>query len=638
MKEVSFDVYGLKAWARVSARTVFLIIFLLRPILAQEDQIVDLPLLITTATLYPTDIANVTMSASLVTGEDLEGFGAVSISDSLDYEPGMFVQNNSGRVKLPSIRGTRSTHTLVLVDGRRLSPGFKSMTDLNQLLLGGVDRVEVLRGPVSALYGSDAIGGVVNVVTVRGESPEPRAHLSFDYGIGEWDSYSASAMTESRQEAWGLAAAVSTRHTGSWESGDGAPSDVDDVTSSSGFTNVDYHFDEDSVLRSSIHFGETERIGMRPTGGGSERTAEDSRLGVDVAYEQTWNGGDDRMILRAYADFYDNEITFDLPAAKAAKFNQETESHVYSANTSWFHEVNDFVDTVFGMEYLETDYDITSATATQSSVGNVALFGQAVFKPMERVDGVLGLRYDDQDDVGGHVSPRASLAWKSEDENWRVHTSLGSGFRAPNVTELYLETYANGGKTTVLPNAELDPENSVSYELGVGYAGERWSVQGIVFRNEVKDMIEQVTLSKKGNKKTTQWQNLSMVEIDGFEGMASVVLSDAFQLQASFTWLDPIDTSTGFHVEGQYEMLARLVAVYSVEELGLYLRLGLNWEGDVWGANDVKAYDDAFTVDLRVSKALTEGVFFYVGARNLLDDAHETHRPVKYFAGMDLSF
>jgi outer membrane receptor for ferrienterochelin and colicins len=574
-----------------------------------------------------------------VDASELQSYGAYSISEGLDEVPGMIIENSSGRVKAASIRGTSSDHTLTLLNGRRMAPGFSSLVDLDQFASGGIDRAEIVKGPASAIYGSDAIGGVLNIITQRGESEVVSGEASYLSGFGDWDSQHTSLSAETRQGAWGISGSANYRYTNDWESGDGNPSDVDQLETFGGFVNLDYHVSETAVLRTEFYKQEQERIGMRPTAGGAERTANDERVSLSLEYEQSWNDGDTLFLGRIYRDAYETDIEFDT--TKAQKYNTEVDSALVAADARVSHRISESVSALLGLEYYETEYEIDSDDQAEGEVGNSGIYGQLQWTPWETLALSLGSRLDNHEEFGSNFSPRVTAEWGFLPQ-WKAHASFGSGFRAPNVTELELLSYQQGGKVELYPNEDLDPETSISYEAGLSYEQARFSLGATYFHTEIEDMISAVTTSTSGSGSSQitlkEWQNLSEVEIDGVEFEFTWALHPNLDFVASHTWLDPIDKSTGDHVEGQYKNRSRLKFQGRLPELGLRAQLGFNFDGEVWGADDVVEYEDVWTVDLKLVKSFSEQLDLEVGANNLLDDDTNDMLPVNYYAGVRFSF
>jgi outer membrane receptor for ferrienterochelin and colicins len=210
------------------------------------------------------------------------------------------------------------------------------------------------------------------------------------------------------------------------------------------------------------------------------------------------------------------------------------------------------------------------------------------------------------------------------------------------VTELELLSYQQGGKVELYPNEDLDPETSISYELGLGYEQEHFSLDATYFHTEIEDMISAVTTGTSGSGSSQitlkEWRNLSEVEIDGLEFEFTWVLHSNLNFIASHTWLDPIDKSTGDHVEGQYKHRSRLKFAGRLPEYGLRAQLGFNYDGEVWGGDDVIEYEDVWTVDLKFVKSFNEQLELEVGANNLLDEDTNDMLPVNYYAGIRFLF
>jgi outer membrane receptor for ferrienterochelin and colicins len=145
---------------------------------------------------------------------------------------GLVLETESGRAVRPSIRGTGPLHTLVLIDGRRLAPGYRGMTDINQIPSTMIERVEVVRGPSAALFGSDAVGGVVNIITRK--PPQKKTVAGADLKAGTntregGDTFLPQAYVGSDFEPFRFIAGGSYRSRGGWDYDGEAPDDGDDL-------------------------------------------------------------------------------------------------------------------------------------------------------------------------------------------------------------------------------------------------------------------------------------------------------------------------------------------------------------------------------------------------------------------------
>ena len=151
-----------------------------------ESKAAELEKMVVTATMTEKKMEEAPGSIEVITSQEIAEMNAQTVAEALEVATGLMVTGETGRIKALSIRGTGNKHTLVLIDGRRFSMGYKDFLDINQISVDMIDRIEVVRGPTSALYGSDAIGGVVNIITKK----PPRdlaAGATYQYGKSKYN-------------------------------------------------------------------------------------------------------------------------------------------------------------------------------------------------------------------------------------------------------------------------------------------------------------------------------------------------------------------------------------------------------------------------------------------------------------------
>lgn len=137
-----------------------------------------------TATMTEKNLDDLPGSVEVVTAQEIREMNASTVAQALENSVGLIVESSSGRMKTPCIRGTRNKQTLILVDGRRLPVGFGDLVDINQIPVSMVERIEIVRGPSSSLYGSDAIGGGVNII-MKKPVKKPEASALAHTGVNE---------------------------------------------------------------------------------------------------------------------------------------------------------------------------------------------------------------------------------------------------------------------------------------------------------------------------------------------------------------------------------------------------------------------------------------------------------------------
>ncbi len=423
--------------------------------------------IVVTATSVPEEEKEVGSAITVITREELEKNEIVVVSDALRSVPGLDLAQSGtpGSVTSLFTRGTNSTQTLVLIDGVRMNSPYFSGYNWSGLTTENIDRIEIARGPYSALYGSDAIGGVVQIFTRPGaEGVSGRATGEFgNQGSGQGSgfvslgdgpftgsaSYRYVAFNGDRPNTdWrerNASASLSAKlgeasrigvEWGLLDGEVGNPGPLGAPSSARGFT----HEGRLSVP-GSFALSDTNRLEVLLAGVRSE-----------PAYRDTAGGFESQTDAR----------TLQARVSDTATLG----AHTLTAFASWQRwEVSD--ESNFGV-------NLDDARTTLWGVGaqDTATFGAFTL--------TAGLRYDHDTTYGDAWSPRGTISWLSADKLWKLRASGGTGFRAPSIGELY---YPFSG------NPDLLPERSVSAEVG----GERYFGNGraeiSVFWNDLKDLI-----------------------------------------------------------------------------------------------------------------------------------------------------
>jgi vitamin B12 transporter len=436
------------------------------PVLAQQLPPASEEIVVT-ATSVPEEEREVGSAITVITREELEKHEAVVVSDVLRSVPGLDLTQYGTPGSLTSLftRGTNSTQTLVLIDGVRMNSPYFSGYDWSGLTTENIDRIEIARGPYSALYGSDAIGGVVQIFTRPGaEGLSGRATGEFgNQGAGQGSAFASfgqgplSAAASYRYVAFdgdrpnsdwrqrNASASVQTRlgegsHVGvEWGLLDGE-------VGNPGYVGLD------STARGFMHEG---RLSVPATFALSDTNQLDVNLAgvrTEPAYRDTAGGFESQTDAR----------TYQASVSDTAKLGP----HTLTAFASWQRwQVSD--ESNFGV-----NLDDERTTLWGIGAQDTASFGAFTI--------TAGLRYDHYTTYGEAWSPRGTISWLSPDSLWKIRASGGTGFRAPSIGELY---YPFSG------NPDLLPERSVSAEAGVERYFRDGRAEVSVFWNDLKDLI-----------------------------------------------------------------------------------------------------------------------------------------------------
>jgi len=469
---------------------------------------------VVTATRTELPLRDVLASVELISGDDLLMRPAADLGDALRFVPGVEVTRLGGPGQQTSIfvRGTESNHVLVLIDGLRMNPGTIGTAALQNVAPEFVERVEVVKGPRSTLYGSDAIGGVINVIT-----RDAADGSSVQAGYGSYDTKTASFRAGHAGERAEFSVG------GAWQDSEGFPTRSDDAT--------DRGSDNASFTAAASAEAGMLTLGLRAWHAqGTTQYSDFFAVPVDQDFENStvaltagfapggaWNSrlmlayAVDDLAQNQSADFLDtNRYTLDWQNDIAL-----SERNTLTAGVLWQDE--DAEAESFGAPY-----------GADTETAQFYLQDQAAFGP-HRV--VLGAAYTDHDDFGSHATWNAEYGF-AFGAGSLVAASAGTGFRAPDATD----RYGFGG------NPDLDPEESTSYEVSWRQAiGERQSFSLAAFRNDIDDLIDFFVIDP--NTFEGENRNVDQARIEGVEASWRYDGED-WSARVTGTWQDPRDETT----------------------------------------------------------------------------------------------
>jgi vitamin B12 transporter len=420
--------------------------------------------IVVTATAAPEEIQEVGSAVTVVTREEIEKNGWRTVQDALRSVPGLNVAQSGGPGAQTSafLRGANSTHTLVLVDGVRVNSPFFPGYDFSLLSTENVERIEIVRGPFSALYGSESIGGVVHVFT-RPAGTELSGRVFGE--AGNADQRELAAFATAGSASFGIAASARDRR----EDGD---RENDAWRERSGSVRLEGRFGDTRVaLEGSIADGE---LGLPGPVGAETR-------------DNRYLPREERITLPATfhpAPGHSTSVTLgwarSRPAFESPSFQSQTDARTLDARVADTFSAGVQRVTVFA-EWQRWRVDDSSNFGVNLDGSHATIWSLGAEDSIELGRGWLataGVRYDDHSRFGDVWSPRGTIAWRTG--RWKIRASGGTGFRAPSVGELF---YPFSG------NPDLDPERSTSWDTGVDYEASGGRASATLFWNEFRDLI-----------------------------------------------------------------------------------------------------------------------------------------------------
>ncbi|MFA5627049.1 MAG: TonB-dependent receptor [Thiohalomonadaceae bacterium] len=424
--------------------------------------------IIITATRTAQSVDATLAAVSVIDRETISRSQARNLHELFAGLPGVQLTNSGGYGKVSGIhlRGTNSSHVVVLIDGVRIGSATTGGTSLGHLPLASIERIEIVRGPASSLYGADAIGGVIQIFTRRAQG-QPELHAGI--GSGSHNTRRANVGFSAAQGQTNYALDASRFTTHGFHSLEGAQTDRNGYQNSAVHARVDHQFTNDHSLGLSLlhSAGNNHYDNLYDP----RRHTDDTKQQIisthwDIALSEIWQSHLSVSESRDESQNYIDDITGD-------KFNTRRKQ------ISWQHDIQLTARllTTLGAEHQqERIYTTTSYSREQRK--NTAFLAQGQLE-QGRHNWQLGLRHDDNNTYGRHIT--GNLAWGYRLSNgMRLSASHGTAYKAPSFNDLYYP---------FMGNPDLQAESSASSELGLqdSFASGHWQLRA--YHTSIKDLI-----------------------------------------------------------------------------------------------------------------------------------------------------
>lgn len=551
---------------------------------------------------------------TVIDAETIETRQTTDVVDLLATTPGVrFSRTGStGSVAGVSLRGAETTQTLVLIDGVKVNDpsGIGDGYDFGHLLTGNIDRIEVLRGSNSVVHGSQAIGGVVSLMTATPIAGFA-ANASTDYGYS--DTLTAKA------DISGTAGRLSGGIGGAYFRTDG-------ISSAAVGTEKDGYKNFAGNARLKMAFSDALSLDLR----GYYITADldyDSFFGApadspDIAKLDQYVGYaglnlglfDGRFTSRAAVTWLRNDRDYHFVRGTAPDYG-------YSGTNLRFEYQGvvtsvDQAKLIFGYEHERPDYDFFGFGSTDSQRADIdSVYALGIVQPFTGLSVTGGVRHDDHSQFGGATTLGANANYSPNDGATNVRLSYGEGFKAPSLYQLY-DAFSG--------NAALRPERSKSYDIGVdqSLADGRALMSLTAFLRDTTDQINY------GNA-TFTYGNIDRTRAKGIEATLALRPVDALNVTASYSYIDAHDRSgrpvfDGKRLPRRAEHAVSLSADYDWS-FGLSTGATVTMVGDSFddAANSVRL-DGYALAGVRASMPIGQNLELYGRIDNLFDADYAT--------------
>lgn len=592
-----------------------------------------------TASRTEQTVEDVNASVQVIDAEQLEAYSGRSLSEVLQFATGTVVRDLGSSSSI-SIRGFDYGHTLLLVDGLRRTEKYAG-SNINNISLENVERIEIVRGPMSALYGSEALGGVINIIT-RKPTGEPRASVKTSIGQaegGQRESFLLHGTAEWGSEQFGNRVGVELKRRRPFREDETSP--VTDLNKEQR-TFLTYegtlNLNESDQLSLTAEYLEQDDTGLAFGTSYYERIEEEERYFLALKYSGLVGEGV-LDILAGYGSS-DARVNRGTTLDETTQFDQQQIEADYAIQLTPRHMLN------AGIGYRLDDVEIsTLSRRVERKVHD--LFLQDQWDITDSVNLTLGGRYDRYSDFGSTFNPRFMLSWRPR--AWTLRVGYGEGFKAPTLLNLYMTDMVRG-PYVIRGNPNLQPEESRTFEAGIAYAFERGRLELSLHDSKIDNLIDaELTGNNIGWRSEMLYGNVAKAEIKGAEAVASWQLGTRDSARLSVEYLDARDATSNDRLTERPRWKASASLTHHIGALRVEGRI--RHIRDFWATYDRTVPNhnsDYTTMDLSLDYKVSQGLSLFGGIDNLFDSDLPDNMAWRgtpddpaaryYYAGLKVSF
>ena len=518
-------------------------IFLTVSLFAQEKKsdstsVENLDEAVITATRTVRQLSSLPLPVQLVSKKEIQRTNSLRLSDILNEQNGLITVPDFGGGEGIQLQGLDSQYTLILIDGVPLIGRSAGTLDISRVTVGNIKQIEIVKGASSSLYGSEALGGVINIIT---ENPKYGFNGAINYRLGSLGTHDASASIGYKKNKLSINAFLNRFSSDGYDLNENdALNTVDPYSNYTFSTKLKYNFSDKTNMSLSgrYYIQNQDYIASENLKGESDIKEWNTHLKLNHTYNEKWksyfefyttsykaedylNNTDNSR----FSDSYFDQLLIRPEIRASYKLNN---SNSFIGGLGWSHETlkrTDFLkNPEFNSPYIYLQYDSN---------------------PTEKLNLILGARFDNHSEYNSQFSPKAALRYELA-EKLAVKGSIGYGFKAPDFRQLYFDfTNATVGYTVLGYNAvttkipelqeqgelanivvpisqfedKLNPENSICFNIGMDYSPiSSLKLNLNVFRNNINDLIDTRVIANKTNGQNVfSYYNIHEVYTEGLE-------------------------------------------------------------------------------------------------------------------------
>lgn len=544
-----------------------------------KDAVVNLEQVVVTGTGTQHRLKDSPVPIEVFTKRDLDRSGLTDMNAFLSFSSASFNTSSSAMGSSITLNGLRNRHILILIDGQRLYGDVMGDSDLSRIDLSTVKQIEVLKGAASSLYGSDAMGGVINIIT---EKPKVPISSNFftqyaKYGqltyrgnvnlkLGQLSSQSSFSIDES--DGWQL---NPNERIIELDKKDKTKIAVDETKPTSKLASGKF---KASVFNQQLRWDATQKLQLsaRLNLYKKENPRPYDSYDYDFIYTSSTLGVGARYIIKrgaylyfdAYNDNYDYSRKYNKEIADKKtknvthRFNEivlAKRQQLYNAHLKGVFDINKYNKLTTGIDVIREKLINDESLPEPKQVGASSLYMQDEVNINNSWQVVAGLRFTYHEKFKDRFLPKLSLMYKPM-ESINLRASYASGFRAPDLMELYYEKETSKGISA--GNVNLKPELSNYFSLNSEYVNRYFTLSVSAYQNDIKNLIERTEVpltendKKIGITQRLMYENTSSARVRGVETSLNSYIGSGFSVGGSYAFTDAKNIETGMPLSKSY--------------------------------------------------------------------------------------
>jgi outer membrane receptor for ferrienterochelin and colicins len=608
----------------------------------KDDPFEDIEEVVVTGTRSAHKLGDSPVATEVIDRETIEQSGAISAADLLERATGVRVNRDVFGSAI-SMQGLDPTHTLVLIDGQRMVGRKDGTLDLSRISAERIERIEIVKGPGSTMYGSDAMGGVINIITRGPRDNVAQAELrggglaTLDTSVGlELANYDVGSHT-----------------TIAWHTADAYDLDPETLaTDGVAYDAIEFSeklfadVTDDLRVTASASYLARQTTAIEEQSSGATFNRDNWLEEFQGAITPKWVVSETATLsFGTYLTVFRDQFFYDQYGSN--------QLDVYEDNRQTLGEIEVQYDQVLGPHLVSVGAEgfrewyvsprLGTGEGTRNRAG-VYLQDQWSLVP-KKLQLLPGVRVDSDSQFGSAVNPRLAVAWFAT-KILAIRGNVGRGFRAPDFKELYLLFENPAAGYVVQGNPELLPERSLGFTLGADLDLERLHASAQLFRNSVDDLIIIDLIPQEGFSATQRfgYQNIAQAYTQGVDSSLSLRPTELLNLQGGVQYLVARDVETGDPLPGRPPLSGNFATILTPRRTGLSLSVNGVWNTRrpfYFDEDGDDVIDEVFAAPLLLLDARVawkvDTIELFAGAENLTDAGDSEYNQLKprwFYAGM----